>query len=45
LTVAGSIAGQYFGEKLERKRVKGELKLGESMNRLHPERLVEYLLP
>ena len=45
LTVAGSIAGQYFGEKLERKRVKGELKLGESMNRVHPERLVEYLLP
>lgn len=45
LTVAGSIAGQYFGEKLERKRVRGELKLGESMKQLHPDRLVEYLMP
>ena len=45
LTVAGSIAGQYFGEKLERKRVGGELKLGESMKQLHPDRLVEYLMP
>lgn len=45
LTVAGSVAGQYFGETLERKRVKGDLKLGESIKQLHPDRLFECLLP
>ena len=45
LTVAGSVAGQYFGEVLERKRVKGELQLDKAIRRLHPDRLVQYLLP
>ena len=44
LTVAGSIAGQYAGEVLERKRVNGEIQVVERIKGWHPDGLVQWLL-
>ena len=44
LTVAGSIAGQYAGEVLERKRVNGEIQVVERIKGWHPDAFVQWLL-
>ena len=44
LTVAGSVAGQYAGEVLERKRVNGEIQVVERIKGWHPDGFVQWLL-